>query len=109
MSKEKQIEEMARCICERDDGDICTLDRKQCDCKCTSGSIAELLYERGYRKQSEVVSKCHYGVRWMKNGNKMTCSYCGFTYYSNNEIFNYCPNCGHAMRGAKDEEQAGSN
>lgn len=55
MSREKQIEEMARCICERDDGDICTLDRKQCDCKCTSGSIAELLYERGYRK-SEWIS-----------------------------------------------------
>lgn len=56
MSKEKQIEEMARCICERDDGDICTLDSKSCDCKCTSGSIAELLYDRGYRKQSEWIS-----------------------------------------------------
>ena len=55
MSREKQIEEMARCICERDDGDICTLDSKSCDCKCTSGSIAELLYDRGYRKQSENV------------------------------------------------------
>lgn len=54
MNREKQIEEMARCICERDDGDICTLDSKSCDCKCTSGSIAELLYDRGYRKQSDL-------------------------------------------------------
>lgn len=54
----KQIEQMARVICERDtDGDICTLDRKKCDCKCTSGSIAELLYDRGYRRQDEVAKE----------------------------------------------------
>ena len=54
----KQIEEMAHIICERDaDGDICTLDSEKCDCKCTSGSIAELLYERGYRKFSDILNK----------------------------------------------------
>lgn len=50
----KQIKEMAHLVCERDAEDICTLDRKQCDLKCTSGDIAKHLYSHGYRKASDV-------------------------------------------------------
>ena len=50
MDKEKQIEEMAHFICERDSEELCTLDRKRCDLKCTSGDIAKHLHNKGYRK-----------------------------------------------------------
>lgn len=36
------------------------------------------------------VKKAH----WIKKGNERTCSGCGFIYYSNNDDWNYCPNCG---------------
>ena len=37
--------------------------------------------------------------RWEKQGNGRTCNQCKFVYYSNNDDFNYCPNCGADMRG----------
>ena len=98
MSKEKQIEKMARCICERDDGDICTLDSKSCDCKCTSGSIAELLYDRGYRKQKE--GEWHEDIIAFCN----VCSFCRAmvdrsAIKCNSGKLHYCPNCGAKMKG----------
>lgn len=33
-------------------------------------------------------------AHWIKKGNEKTCSGCGFIYYSNNDDWNYCPNCG---------------
>ena len=36
-------------------------------------------------------------AKWQKDKNKRSCSNCGFIYYSNNDIFNYCPNCGAKM------------
>ena len=53
--------------------------------------IAKDLYNAGYRKQKE--------GKWIKDNNKRTCSLCGYLYYSNNDNFNYCPNCGAEMRG----------
>ena len=50
----KQIEELAHLVCERDAEDLCTLDRKRCDMKCTSGDIAKHLYSHGYRKCTDV-------------------------------------------------------
>ena len=52
MSREKEIEEMARDICEcfNNDG-TCYQDDKLCDCKCDSFTDAQYLYEKGYRKQ----------------------------------------------------------
>ena len=37
--------------------------------------------------------------RWIKRGNEKRCSVkeCGFIYYSNNDEWNYCPNCGAKM------------
>lgn len=37
--------------------------------------------------------------RWKKRGNEKKCSSCDFVYYSNNDIWNYCPNCGARMDG----------
>ena len=37
--------------------------------------------------------------RWKKSGNEKICSACKFIYYSNNDDFNYCPNCGARMGG----------
>lgn len=38
-------------------------------------------------------------ARWIRRGNEMTCSKCKFIYYSNNDDFNFCPNCGAKMKG----------
>jgi len=37
--------------------------------------------------------------RWTKRGNEKICNRCKFIYYSNNDDFNYCPNCGARMGG----------
>jgi rRNA maturation endonuclease Nob1 len=41
--------------------------------------------------------------RWQKRGNEKICSACKFIYYSNNDDFNYCPNCGAKMRKGASE------
>ena len=41
--------------------------------------------------------------RWHKKGNETKCSLCKFIYYSNRDIWNYCPNC-----GAKMDEKGGT-
>jgi hypothetical protein len=35
--------------------------------------------------------------KWMKHGNEKKCSECQFIYYSNNDEWNFCPNCGAKM------------
>lgn len=34
---------------------------------------------------------------WKKRGNEKKCSVCDFIYYSNNDEWTYCPNCGAKM------------
>ena len=41
--------------------------------------------------------------KWRKRGNEKTCSICEFIYYSNNDEWNYCPNCGAKMDGKVSE------
>lgn len=53
-TREKQIEEMAKDICEYARGEICILDDKRCDMQCTSAGIAEKLVVKGYRKATDV-------------------------------------------------------
>lgn len=36
--------------------------------------------------------------KWLKHGNEKVCSVCKFIYYSNNDDFSFCPNCGSDMR-----------
>lgn len=55
--EQKQIEEMARDLCENynDDG-TCYCDDRPCDLKCEHFTDAKFLYNKGYRKQSEWIS-----------------------------------------------------
>lgn len=41
---------------------------------------------------------------WIKRNNERKCSCCEFIYYSNNDCWNYCPNCGAKMDGAKHDK-----
>lgn len=41
-------------------------------------------------------------AHWDKRNNAMTCSGCGFIYYSNGKTFEFCPECGAQM----DEERS---
>lgn len=43
--------------------------------------------------------------KWNKNGNGRDCSICGFKYYANGSLFNYCPNCGARMDGETNDQQ----
>ena len=55
MNQDKQIEEMARDICEHYNRyGTCYLDNKPCDLKCDEYTNAEYLYKKGYRKASDV-------------------------------------------------------
>ena len=44
------------------------------------------------------VVEVKYGA-WVKRSNERKCSCCGFTYFNNNDEFNYCPHCGADMIG----------
>lgn len=50
----------------------------------------------------DAVSVAH--GKWIKRNNEMKCSKCKFIYYSNNDPFNYCPNCGAKMDGERSRE-----
>lgn len=54
----KQIEEMARDLCECYNCDgTCYQDDKPCDLRCDEYTNAQYLYEKGYRKASEVAEE----------------------------------------------------
>lgn len=112
MSKEKQIEEMAR-IMTKFDGRMCERLPNSCllsrythaQINCNFCKTAEDIYNAGYRKQSE--------GEWLNgvNGSKV-CSMCGKEplYTASGTAFattfykvksNYCPNCGANMRKSK--------
>ena len=57
MSRDKQIEEMARTICNCYDSGVCEIDEKPCDLECGSVKNAKELYAKGYRKASEVAEE----------------------------------------------------
>jgi hypothetical protein len=97
MSKEKQIEEMAREMChlsaecktcqicnERYHGD----DDDLCYFKC----VAKEIINHGYRKQSEGEWKQAYN-----SFPRYVCTNCNHLF--NNKSFKYCPNCGAKMKG----------
>lgn len=54
MTKQEQIEEMARDLCEcyNEDG-TCSQDDSPCDLKCEYSTEALYLFGKGYRKQAE--------------------------------------------------------
>ena len=53
MSRE-QIEEMARIICGSYNNNICVFNHEPCDWNCSAKGNAKQLYEKGYRKATEV-------------------------------------------------------
>ena len=93
MSKEKQIEGMAKTFCHNEIG--C------CDCiyydgLCDYLEEASKLYNAGYRKQSE--------GEWIRKDGFFVCSECDktkpFAVLNSNIHYyacNYCPNCGTKM------------
>ena len=56
------------------------------------------LLDRAADRIEELEAKQSEG-EWKKRGNEKTCSLCKFIYYSNNDNWNYCPNCGAKMKG----------
>ena len=64
---------------------------------CTVSNVGELMDV----PTADVVEVRH--GEWRKRGNEKTCSNCAFIYYSNNDDWNYCPNCGATMDGKDDE------
>ena len=91
----KRIEEMAKHCPFYEEGNCLLLeeDALECDMKCDMCTFMNTLYNAGYRKQ--IVGE------WKKRGNEKTCSLCKFIYYSNNDDWNFCPNCGARMSGGK--------
>ena len=44
-------------------------------------------------------------AHWIKEHNKHTCSACSYTYWANNDNFNYCPNCEAKMKGYQEPDE----
>ena len=96
MSKEKQIEEMARVLCGMASScDKCMFKKGNC----YEYNEAEEIYNAGYRKQSE--------GEWLDTdicAEDMYCSVCGGIApvdCEKEEFYksNFCPNCGAKMKG----------
>ena len=93
MSKEKQIEEMARLLesfCELQDECSCIADCDECR--------ATKLYEAGYRKQSDGEWEKRTFVIFDSEKVGYRCSECNTTW---DTPTNYCPNCGAKMKGGE--------
>ena len=87
MSREKQIEEMAKVIDEFTE----PLSARDIHKAEFSEQFAEALYNAGYRKQSE--------GEWIKvNYTTMKCNVCGWAQSLSTQN-KYCPNCGAKMKG----------
>ena len=105
MSKEKQIEEMAKIFSEAEQMAACW-SRECNECKyyetngeyCRACHGVEALYDAGYRKQSE--------GEWVRVMNHKECSKCGYNApykkikagYHLQDLAKFCPNCGAKMK-----------
>ena len=108
MSKEKQIEEMAKDLQETHDYDGCEAwhcggceyEKYGKNYMCSSIKQAEKMTAKGYRKQSE--------GEWTKHIDEWDCEYvkcscCGEELYDSDgdtidRFYNFCPNCGAKMK-----------
>ena len=86
MSKEKQIDEMARIIQERDD-------------EAMYASIADSLYNAGYRKQSEGKWVYEYTGDWLEGTDASLDYKCTLCDQRATDPWNFCPHCGAKMKG----------
>ena len=103
MSKEKQIEEIAKLICNFPQCVNYNIIGECKACECQIADNAEKVYNAGYRKQSE-------GEWIVKRFNSrrefITCSTCNSVIdciYQNvdEREFDFCPYCGAKMKGGK--------
>ena len=103
----KQIEEMARDLCECYNCDgTCYLDDKPCDLKCDEYIDAQYLYIKSYRKQIEgewVVAKTERAWNDAEYPYMHRCSLCG-NEEASQSLTPYCPNCGAHMSGGNNDE-----
>ena len=95
MSKEKQIEEMAKVLCGmKNSCEGCMWDKVHCN----ERTYAEEIYNAGYRKQSE--------GEWIEvddgvligDGKHIECSKCG-VWKKDRQRSNFCSSCGAKMKG----------
>lgn len=106
MSREKQIDEMAKLICTYPQCIHYNIIGECANTECQTVDIAENLYAAGYRKHSE--------GKWLQGvNNSKVCSICGKEplYTASGTAFattfyrvksNYCPNCGARMKGEQE-------
>ena len=95
----EQIEEMAHELCGMNSScEVCRLDKL-----CLARNSADILYNAGYRKQSEgewrvqSVGRADCFVFFFK-----LCSECNYCYKSTSPTgYKYCPNCGAKMKGGE--------
>lgn len=106
MSKEKQIEEMVKhCPCYF--GEKCCIDGElpeRCDMLCQFGTYAEILYNAGYRKQSEGewIDKPTGAYGRMQSWCSACGKHSGIGGIESNRHKPYCPNCGAKMKGGEE-------
>ena len=94
MSREKQIEEMAKVMCGYYGTEKCYECRYCCDCHIKQE--ATRLYNAGYRKQSEGEWVLREGLNRL-----VRCTACGYEYNDLVECTNFCGNCGAKMEGGE--------
>lgn len=102
MTKEKQIEEMAKAMC--GNGMVngnCAIDDEPCALECVYGYCAERLYCKGYRKQSEGEWIHEYTGEWL-DGTDASLDYkCSLCEELATDPFSYCSHCGAKMKGGE--------
>ena len=115
MSKEKQIEEMAKAMCGNGmSNGNCATDDEPCNLECVYGCCAEKLYAKGYRKQSEgewkIESEIHQMLDDVDEELYVECPFCQRRFwvpyeFDDEKIFKYARehypycNCGAKMKG----------
>ena len=105
MTKEQQIDKMARMLCYQQDVGNCT------ECyrynSCLYRLTAKEIYNAGFRKQSKGEWQMEID-EYRICATEFTCSHCGVTFSTSEctderflETMKFCPNCGARMRGAE--------
>ena len=88
-----------RCVC---CGAIIPEGRQVCP-SCEKGKGLLLTFDgaTGYFPKEFIIEAIKTHMKrgeWIKRGNEKKCSNCQFIYYSNNDEWTFCPNCGAKMK-----------
>ena len=96
MSREKQIEEMAKVLCPMSLTEYCASGNCTNPNCLVNAKALEVLYDAGYRKQSEGEWVLREGLNRL-----VRCTACGYEYNDLVECTNFCGNCGAKMEGGE--------